>query len=209
MTYIAIEGLIGAGKSTLSKKLSEDLGWMLLPEPVDENPVLPLFYQDTKRWAFPMQIQMLHHRYRQQQVAAHSHVPCILDRSLPGDRAFAKLQTKYGNIHPMEWSIYESCYESMSAVRPPFLLIYLAVDPEVALGRVYQRARGVEVGIKLEYLRDLHAEYEALVHDIEFGDHHWSRGIQVMRLRWDDDIEDLTEKYDAILSRIQRYARKD
>lgn len=205
--YLAIEGLIGAGKSTLSKRLADDLGWWLLPEPVDENPVLPLFYEDPKRWAFPMQINMLHHRYRQQQVAAHSHVQCLLDRSLPGDRVFAKLQTKYGNIHPMEWKIYESCYDSMSAIRPPFMLVYLGVDPEVALARVYQRARGVEVNLKLDYLQDLHREYEALIQDIESGRHHWSRGINVLRVPWDLDSEDPKAQhlYNHVVSEARRY----
>lgn len=210
MSYVAIEGAIGAGKSTLSKVLAEDTGWLLLPEPVEENPILPLFYEDPNRWAFTMQINMLHWRYRQQQVAGHSHVPCIIDRSLPGDRVFAKLMTRYGNMHEMEWKVYESCYRSMSMVRPPFLLVYLEVDPEVALARIYQRARGVEVGIKLKYLQDLDAEYENLLNEIESGDHAWSRGIKVMRLPWNDDKVDLraSAAYQDLLQEAKRYVGK-
>lgn len=205
--YVACEGIIGAGKSTLSKVMAEDTGWHLLPEPVDENPVLPLFYADPKRWAFPMQINMLHWRHRQQMVAGHSHVPCIIDRSLPGDRVFAKLQTRYGNMHEMEWKIYEHCYESMVAVKPPFLLIYLEVDPEVALARIYQRARGVEVGIKLQYLEDLAEEYEELLRQIERGNHAWSRGIKILRVPWNDEKVDLraSAAYKDMIDEAKRY----
>jgi deoxyadenosine/deoxycytidine kinase len=210
VSYISVEGLIGAGKSTLSKALAEDLGWMLLPEPVEENPVLPLFYEDPKRWGFAMQIQMLHWRWRQQQVAGHSHVTCIIDRSLPGDRVFAKLQTKYGNMHEMEWSIYESCYRSMSSTRPPFLMIYLEVDPEIALARIYERARNVEVGIKIDYLIDLDDEYEELIRAIESGNHQWSRGIKVLRVPWNDHAVDPRKalSYDHIVSEARRYVGK-
>lgn len=189
--YVAIEGLIGSGKSTLSRWITEKLGWWLLPEPVEDNPILPLFYEDQKRWAFSMQIYMLHIRYRQQQVAGHSHIPCVLDRSLPGDRCFAKLQTKYGNMHEMEWRVYEDCYRSMSMVKPPFLMLYLDTSPEVAFNRIKNRARSVESGISLEYLVDLNTEYESLIKEIESGQHAWSRGISVLRVPWNDHHPDL------------------
>jgi deoxyadenosine/deoxycytidine kinase len=95
--YVAVEGIIGAGKSTLASFLAKKMDWRMLAEPIDGNPLLAKFYEDPKRWAFTMQIRMLHERYRLQQVAAHDHQPCILDRSLPGDRVFAKLQVAYGN----------------------------------------------------------------------------------------------------------------
>ena len=188
--YLAAEGIIGAGKSTFCRSLARVNGWRLLEEPVEGNKLLPLFYEDPKRWAFTLQIAMLHNRYRMQQVAAHDPSVCILDRSLPGDRVFARLHTRLGNMDPREWDTYEDCYDAMCAVRPPMLMVFLEVDPEVAMRRVNRRARGMESGIQLQYLRDLADGYEELIRDSETGNHHWSRGIRVVRLSWNEEHAD-------------------
>jgi deoxyadenosine/deoxycytidine kinase len=197
MTYIAIEGVIGCGKSTLASHMARRLGWQMLPEPVDGNELLPLFYQDPKRWAFALQVAMLHSRFRSQQVAGYSHVPCVMDRSLPGDRVFAALHVKYGNISPVEWRVYEQCYRAMTSVQPPSLLVFLDVDPEVALARVQKRARTMETGVTIDYLRDLAAGYNDLIDEIEAGGHAWSRGIKVVRYPWNGDITDWDNAYDV------------
>ncbi len=101
---IWIEGNIGAGKTTLSHILEKELGYRGFYEPVDSNPYLQDFYEDPKRWAFPMQIEMLHRRYAMQQLAAYEctayseYHGAIIDRGLPGDRVFAKIHTDEGNI---------------------------------------------------------------------------------------------------------------
>ena len=206
MSYVAIEGLIGAGKSTVSKYIADKCNWMLLEEPVEANPVLPLFYKDPKRYAFSMQIFMLHWRYRQQQVAGHSHIPCVLDRSLPGDRVFAKLLTKYGSMNSVEWDVYEQCYNSMSMVRPPFMIVYLEVDPKTAYERIRKRNRSIESGITLEYLQDLDREYKILMETIESGKHAWSRGISLITFPWEGDYTDLENSpVNELVSKIQSY----
>lgn len=210
MSYVVIEGLIGAGKSTLTNHLCKELGWRMLAEPVEENPFLSKFYEDPKRWAFAMQAYMLQHRYKQQIVAAHSEVTCVLDRSLPGDRVFAKLHHRYGNMHDLEWKLYEEWYATMTAVRPPFLMVFLEVDPETAFARIQQRGRGIEAGIPIDYLRDLDNEYEHLIAQIEGGRHAWSRGIEVMRVPWNDDKKtDLlaTPQFGDLVQSIKEYVR--
>lgn len=204
--YVAVEGIIGAGKTTLAKAISERMGWRMLEEPVVDNPLLPLFYQDQKKWAFALQIRMLHSRYRMQQVAANDTTMCVLDRSLPGDRVFAALHTKYGNMHDAEWETYEHCYQAMSAVRPPMLLIYLRVSPEVAHARMRKRARNMEAGVELSYLRDLAAEYDALIDQIVRGRHAWSRGIEVVPVLWNQDLarEDYGAAVDFLLPTLER-----
>lgn len=206
--YVAIEGIIGSGKSTLARAVAERLGWMLLPEPVDENPVLGLFYEDQKRWAFPMQTALLHHRWRQQQVAGHSHTPCVLDRSLPGDRVFARLQFEYGNMHQKEWQIYQSCYDAMSTCRPPALLIYLDVSPETAMTRMTSRGRSVESGVEIQYLRDLQRGYERLLSDIDNGTEQWSRGLKVVRHDWNGDLDTKSRPFQQIVEEAANYVGK-
>lgn len=197
MTAIAIEGLIGSGKSTRAQHLCRRTGWQLLPEPVEGNDVLPLFYQDPKRFAFTLQIAMLHARFRHQQVAGFSFTPCVLDRSLPGDRVFAALHTKYGNMTSVEWRVYEACYRAMTSVQPPALMIFLDVKPEIAFARMQRRGRAMESGVTLEYLQDLATGYHDLMDEIESGHHAWSRGIEVMRVPWNGDITDWDNAYDV------------
>lgn len=191
---IWIEGSIGSGKTTLADRLGAHLGLRVLHEPVDANPYLEVFYQDPKRWAFPMQLELLHRRYAMQKLAAFEATGCgenkgaILDRGMPGDRVFCKMHHLAGNISELEWKTYERAYSIMAcSLVPPSLLIFLDVDPEVAFERVRKRARGCEAGVPLAYLRDLRKGYLDLMVEIESGQHAWSRGMRVMRLAWNYD----------------------
>lgn len=212
MTYgpiIWIEGIIGAGKSTITSALSKALGLRPIHEPVDDNPYLERFYKEPKRWAFPMQIELLHRRYSMQKLAAFEatsaggYQGAILDRGMPGDRVFAHMHMLAGNMAEVEWNTYELCYDIMvCSLIPPSLLIFLDVEPEVALERVRERARAAEDGLPLKYLQDLRKGYLDLLVQIEAGQHAWSRGMEVMRLAWNVDhqpadklVEMLAHKY--------------
>ena len=204
-----VEGIIGSGKSTLTYTLAKALDLRALMEPVDSNPYLEKFYEDPKRHAFPMQIDLLHRRYAMQKLAAFEatteggHRGAILDRGLPGDRVFAKLHRNAGNMSQLEWETYERAYMIMScSLIPPSLLIYLDVEPEIALRRIQTRARDAESGMDLEYLRSLRAGYLDLLVEIEAGKHAWSRGMTVTRVAWNTDhqsagpiISDLRKQY--------------
>ena len=90
-----IEGNLGSGKSTFAKEIAQRLGLRLVEEPVETNPYLELFYAEPSKWAFAMQIFLLHKRYAMQQLASFEatgvggYNGAILDRSLAGDRVFA------------------------------------------------------------------------------------------------------------------------
>ncbi|MHA2364830.1 MAG: deoxynucleoside kinase [Candidatus Hodarchaeales archaeon] len=195
-----IEGIIGAGKSTITKKLAEALNLRPLLEPVKSNPYLAKFYKDPKRWAFSMQIELLFRRYAMQKLAAYEVTSesqfsgAILDRGLPGDRVFAKLHMMEGNISDMEWQTYLTAYNIMTcSLFPPSLLIFLDVDPRVAIARLEKRDRDAEVGIPIDYLEKLQRGYFDLIAEIESGQSAWSRGIKVLRLSWNVDDQPLTD----------------
>lgn len=211
---IWVEGIIGSGKSTFSSMIADTLKLRLIKEPVD-NDYLTIFYENPKRWAFPMQIDLLHKRYSLQQLAAYEaslaavgeseYQGVVLDRGLPGDRVFARLHMLEGNISKVEWRTYTRAYETMTcSLIPPSLLLYLDVEPEVAMKRVQNRDRTFErAGVPVEYLEKLHRGYLDLLVEIESGQHSWSRGMEVMRIPWNTDhqpmdsiIELLRKKYE-------------
>ena len=154
---ILVEGTIGVGKTTIAKKIAQILNLRPLLEPVDTNPYLERFYKDMKRWAFPMQMELLLRRYSMHKLASFEAISgsqfngVVLDRGLPGDRVFAKLAYLNGNIHPLEWNTYERAYEMFSTeVRPPNLLIFLDIDPRFAKERLEGRDRKAEDGIPIK-----------------------------------------------------------
>lgn len=194
-----IEGIIGAGKSTLTKAAAESLNLRPIYEPVDDNEYLASFYQDPGRWAFPMQVELMARRFGMQLQALSEAMAggqwqgAILDRGLPGDRVFAKLLTRAGHIDAREFRTYEKLYDSMTMwITSPRLLVFLDVDPEVALERIRKRGREAELGIDLGYLRDLRSGYLDLLVEIESGRHHWARGMEVMKIAWNVDHQNPT-----------------
>lgn len=191
-----LEGIIGVGKSTLTDTLAKSLGLRAYHEPVDSNPYLERFYRDPKRWAFPMQMHLLHDRYAMQKEAAYAATrgySSILDRGMPGDRVFCKLHMRAGNMDELEWQTYEKAYCTMScSLTAPSLLVFLDVEPDVALERIKKRNRNAEVGIDIKYLEDLRKGYLDLMCEIESNLHSWSRGISVLRQPWNADWADST-----------------
>jgi len=187
---IVIEGPIAAGKTTLVKHLSERLNLTPRYEPVESNPYLDLFYEDPKRWAFAMQIHLLHWRYASQKEAAYAAAAgrgSIFDRSMPGDRVFCRMHMEAGNIAEIEWQTYQMAYQVMScSLVPPSLLIYLDVDPEIALERLRRRGRECEAGVTLEYLQALTAGYGRMLHEVQHEAHPWARGMKVLRVDYNN-----------------------
>jgi deoxyadenosine/deoxycytidine kinase len=195
-----IEGLIGSGKSTLSKALGDLLRMRVLFEPVESNPYLEDFYKDEKRWAFAMQMHLLAIRAGLQDLAAEEVLSgdlyngVILDRGLPGDHAFCRLHVDRKNIHPREYETYWKMYRHRTnKLKPPSIMFFLDVEPEVALRRVKERARGAEVGLTLKYLSDLRDQYYDLMVELQAGDHDWTGKVDVRRIPWNVDNQDPTK----------------
>ncbi len=196
---ICLEGGIGTGKTTLSEALGVALDIPVFHEPVLGNPFLEIFYKDQKRWAFDMQMFLMTERlkiHEQAQITAMNGRGSIVDRSVIGDRAFAKLHARAGNIHELSWKhTYIPLFDYMMGlrIRVPQVIFFLDVEPAVALDRIKERGRKAEQGISLDYLKSLQREYYDLFSQIESGEHAWSRGMLVKKWVWNVDWQDPDE----------------
>lgn len=192
---IWVEGIIASGKTTLAKEVARRLEFKVLEEPVASNPYLDSFYKDMKKYAFGLQLFMLHHRYAMKQEAAFAAARgavkgVVLDRCIAGDRAFARHHLKAGNIDPLDYECYEYCYQMMSrSINPPTVLIYLNVQPETAFARMKKRNRPEEAGVDVDYLRAIKKEYELLLSDIRRGLTPWSHNVYVHEFIGDVDTK--------------------
>ena len=156
LNYIAVEGAIGVGKTSLARLISEEVGAKLICEQVDENPFLKSFYGDRKKYSFQTQTYFLLSRYKQQQELNQRDLfssIIVSDYIFAKDRIFAHM-----NLDENEIALYEQIYTLLDAKLPkPDLLIYLHARPEVLRQRVEIRNREYEKNIDNKYL-------EALVH---------------------------------------------
>ena len=156
--YIAIEGVIGAGKTSLARMLSERLGARLIVEKFEENPFLPKFYEDPEHYAFQTQIFFLLSRYRQQQDLFqadlfHSHV--ISDYIFEKDKIFA-----YLTLQDEELKLYESLLGAIEKNVPqPDLVVYLQSSVDRLMGNIKHRGREMERNMSQEYIRELNEAY--------------------------------------------------
>lgn len=189
-----VEGIIGAGKTTFSREIAQRLELRMIEEPVETNPYLEPFYQNPKQYAFGMQVFLLHKRYAMQQLASFEatgvggYKGAILDRSLAGDRVFAKLHREEGNITQLDWETYEMAYQIMArTLLPPTLLVFLDIQPETAFERMQRRNRSAETGVPLAYLQKLQAGYHELLMEADQGLLPWGHAVKPIRIAWDTD----------------------
>jgi len=187
--YLAIEGVIGVGKTTLARLLQPLFGTALLLEVFEENPFLSDFYADRARYAFQTQIFFLLSRYHQQRRA----VPEILQRgeSLIADYTFEKdaLFARI-NLAGDELNMYYKVHEALAEKIPlPDLVVYLRADTDVLMQRIATRDRPYERNMERDYIHQL-----SLAYDDFFTSHH--KGAPVVtfdtdQLNFVQDMEQL------------------
>ncbi len=160
--FITIAGNIGAGKSTLVAKLSQELRWQPFYEPVTSNPYLADFYQDMPAWGFHSQIYFLTHRLHVYHDLAETTSSVILDRSLYEDaEIFARNLFLNGNMQRRDYETYEALYQSLLCFLPtPDLIIYLRASVTTLQQRIHLRGREYERSIDPDYLGQLNMAYE-------------------------------------------------
>lgn len=210
---IWVEGIIGAGKSTFAREVGQRLELRVLEEPVDSNPYLKVFYENPAKYAFGMQIHLLHRRYIQQRLAADEatslggYQGAILDRSLSGDRVFAKLHYEAGNIEHLDWVTYEMAHNFMCRnLLPPTLLVFLDVQPETAYARMRERDRKAESNVPIDYLAKLRHGYQQLLQEAEHGLLPWAHAVRVTRIIWDPDTIG-SDRWDAVARTVRDECR--
>ncbi len=169
--YVAVAGNIGAGKSSLTRILSERYHLEPVYEAVDENPYLEDFYRDMRRYAFHSQMFFLAARLRQHLRQVNPGQRVIQDRTVYEDAAvFARNLHERGILDARDHRSYRTMYEAISAaLRPPDLLIYLRADLPTLRRHIRQRGRGYEAGIEDAYLVSLDRLYQAWIDDYDLS----------------------------------------
>jgi deoxyguanosine kinase len=165
--YIAIEGVIGVGKTTLARKLQDRFDAELQLEVFEENPFLADFYQDKERYAFQTQIFFLLSRYHQQRKSVKDIVDnnqnLMTDYTFSKDALFASINL-IGDELEMYYRVHEALKEK---IRLPDLIIFLQADTDVLMERITLRDRVYERGMDREYIDLLNNRYN------EFFTHHY------------------------------------
>lgn len=153
--FIAIEGNIGAGKSTLAKMLAAQTGAVYLPEHFEDNSFLPSFYKDPACYAFPLELSFLEERFRQVSEVSKKRIPIVSDYLWEKSLVFARV-----NLSGEELRLFERIYSIISGqLAHPDLIIYLHRAPERLLAHINRRGRDFEQNIPQEYLAKLGAGY--------------------------------------------------
>ena len=156
--YIAIEGPIGVGKTSLAQLLSKELGARLVLEDFEDNPFLPDFYNDPERFGFQTQLFFLLQRYRQQQDLRQVDMfqkLLITDYMFVKDRLFASL-----NLGDKEMQLYDTVASLLERnIIKPDIVIYLQADTDVLMKNIDKRGRNMEKNVTWEYIDALNQVY--------------------------------------------------
>ncbi|MEK8090340.1 deoxynucleoside kinase [Thermithiobacillus plumbiphilus] len=195
LRYIAVEGPIGVGKSTLARRLAEALGFSLLLELPEENPFLPAFYEEPARHALAVQLFFLLQRARQMEGLRQADLfrpGIVADFMWDKDRLFAAL-----NLGEEEFSLYNQVHEALKPpVTTPDLIIYLRAGVGFLQGRIRRRGIVHEQAISGNYLQALVNGYDRLF------DHY--QASPVLRIDAEShDFEHHPQDFAALLQRIR------
>ncbi len=197
--YIAIEGPIGVGKTTLAQILAERAGARLVLEPIEENPFLPQFYDDARKFAFQTQLFFLLSRFQQQQALHQQELfttSTVSDYLFAKDRIFAAL-----TLDANELALYERLYGALGPrVVKPDLVIYLQARTEVLLQRIKRRGRSYERQIAPGYVEALATAYS------DFFFHYEETPLLVVNTS-EIDLVTSSEEVEALAAVIRRHRK--
>ncbi len=157
--FLAIEGNIGAGKTTLAQRLAKDLNARLILEQFTDNPFLPFFYENPERYAFPVELFFMTERHKQLQEtfsAADLFQPAIV-----ADYFFLKtLLFAKNNLNQEEYRLFKRLFNTLNnSFAKPDLLIYLHRPIDTLVRQIENRGRSFEAQIKTDYLQTLQQAY--------------------------------------------------
>lgn len=200
MRFIAVEGPIGSGKTTLARRIAIALGAQTVLERPDENPFLARFYSDMARYALPTQLFFLFQRARQLEPIAQRdlfHQAVVSDFLLEKDSLFARL-----TLSNDELALYERIYESIRPQAPvPDLVIYLHAPTRTLMERVKKRGINYESEISEEYLAMLSEGYTRFFHHYSAAPLLTVNSDTLNFVDRDEDVKLLLDKVRAMKSR--------
>lgn len=193
--HIVVEGPIGAGKTSLARKLAARLDAELVLENADENPFLPRFYEDRRRYALPVQLFFLVARVEQARRLNQGELfsPArVADFMLEKDLLFARFI-----LDEAEFRLYRQLYEGLKPqAAAPDLVIYLQAKPAALLERVKRRGRTYERQINESYLTELSKAYS------EFFYHYEASPLLIVNSE-NLNFADKDSDFELLLQRIQ------
>jgi deoxyguanosine kinase len=199
LEYIAIDGVIGVGKTTLTRMLVERFKGKAIFEEVEENPFLADFYEDPKRFAFQTQLFFLLSRYRQQQEIPQRelfHQVIVSDYTFWKDKIFAHL-----NLEDRELFLYEKVATLLERDVPrPDLVVYLKSTPERLMQNIKKRGRTFERNMSFEYIQSLNKAYN------NFYNHYTVTPLLIINttsMDFVDNKDDFKQIIELILSNIK------
>lgn len=199
--FIAIEGPIGIGKTSLAKKLSVHFDFHLLKEIVEENPFLGKFYDDIEEWSFQTEMFFLCNRFKQlediEQKYLNHNKAVIADYHISKNMIFAKR-----TLQPDKFDKYEQIYHILTKDMPvPNIMIYLHASLETVLERIRLRGRDIEQNIKPSYLSQLAQDYENYMNEFEM----LHPDIPVIRINGDEmDFVKHQEDLETIINLVKQ-----
>ena len=161
--FIAVEGAIGAGKTTLATMLAKRFDYPLLKEIVDENPFLDKFYQNIEEWAFQLEMFFLCNRYKQLEDTVQNYVsrglPVVSDYHIYKNWIFAQ-RTLHGDKREKYRQIYHLLTDDLPK---PNVIVYIQTELATLLKRIEKRGRSFEKDIDPGYLEQLIEDYETAI----------------------------------------------
>jgi deoxyadenosine/deoxycytidine kinase len=196
--FIVIAGNIGSGKTTLTQLLSAKYEWEPHFEAVKNNPYLPDFYEDMRRWSLQLQVFFLSKRFQAHQRILTSDCSAIQDRSIYEDaHIFARALRESGHMDPRDYENYYELYSTMTGfLQPPDLVVYVRRSLKVLRERIEMRGRDYEKNIPDEYLVQLNQCYDDWIENYKLG--------KVLTVEADDlDIRDNPDHFDYVCEKIE------
>ncbi|WP_278926198.1 deoxynucleoside kinase [Staphylococcus auricularis] len=192
-TFIAIEGPIGVGKTSLAHKLSQTYGFHEENEIVDENPFLSDFYDDISKWSFQTEMFFLCNRYKQFQDLQHVTTDIVSDYHIYKNKIFA-----HNTLTTDEYSKFSRIYDILTEdLEMPNMIIFLDADLSVLQQRIAQRNRSFEHQIEDDYLLQLQRAYNRYYNELK------SEGADVIRIDTTNlDFVGNSEDYQIILNLV-------
>ncbi|MBV1887835.1 MAG: 2-amino-4-hydroxy-6-hydroxymethyldihydropteridine diphosphokinase [Urechidicola sp.] len=196
--YIAIEGNIGAGKTSLTKMIGDDFNAKLVLERFADNPFLPKYYNDMERYAFPLEMSFLADRYNQlsEDLAQFD----LFKNFIVSDYyIFKSLIFAQVSLHKDEYSLYRKVFDVMyKEISKPDLYVYLYQNTERLLRNIKKRGRDYEQNIQPEYLDKIHAGYSTFIKSEE--------GLNTLVIDVSDlDFVNNQEDYRSVINQISEY----